>query len=158
MWRKISHNMICDYSGSVALLARVVARLLTFPFNLLRSISYEKLRHTGSGGIQWPCNEVTAPNGTVRMYTDGVFPTTLDKVSVPHRTASFGGPPGNIDLVTGSVLDFRLRDWCSTHKGTVPEAKCKWQGYFQSITILSLRRHARRAISSRHQSWSSYCS
>lgn len=81
MWRKVTHNMICDYSGYVGIAARVVLILLTFALNLLRSISYEKLRHTGSGGIQWPCNEVTAPNGTVRMYSDGVFPTTVDKVS-----------------------------------------------------------------------------
>jgi anaerobic selenocysteine-containing dehydrogenase len=35
-------------------------------------ITYEKLR--SRSGIQWPCNE-SAPEGTERLYTDGVFNT-----------------------------------------------------------------------------------
>jgi assimilatory nitrate reductase catalytic subunit len=35
-------------------------------------MSYEKIeRHRG---LQWPCNEETAPQGSPRLYTDGVFP------------------------------------------------------------------------------------
>lgn len=33
----------------------------------------EKL--TGGSGIQWPCNEETSPNGSLRLFTDGRFPT-----------------------------------------------------------------------------------
>jgi ferredoxin-nitrate reductase len=47
-WKACSRGRPCDYSG----------------------ITYEKLR--GGSGIQWPCNEA-APDGTERLYTDGVF-------------------------------------------------------------------------------------
>ena len=43
----------CDYSG----------------------LSYEKLR--GGSGIQWPCT-TEQPEGTERLYTDGVFNTSVD--------------------------------------------------------------------------------
>ncbi len=35
-------------------------------------MSYDKIE--ASRGIQWPCNEETAPQGSQRLYTDGVFP------------------------------------------------------------------------------------
>ncbi|MET8003074.1 molybdopterin oxidoreductase family protein [Nonomuraea glycinis] len=38
-------------------------------------LTYELLRERG--GIQWPCGE-QAPDGTERLYTDAVFPTTFD--------------------------------------------------------------------------------
>jgi anaerobic selenocysteine-containing dehydrogenase len=47
-WRECSRGRPCDYSG----------------------ITYEKLR--GGSGIQWPCTE-HAPEGTERLYADGVF-------------------------------------------------------------------------------------
>lgn len=34
-------------------------------------MSYDKIE--ASRGIQWPCNEDTAPEGSQRLYTDGVF-------------------------------------------------------------------------------------
>lgn len=49
-WKECSRGRPCDYSG----------------------LSYDKLR--GSGGIQWPCT-AEAPEGTERLYTDGVFMT-----------------------------------------------------------------------------------
>ena len=36
-------------------------------------LSYEKIE--ASRGIQWPCNQDTAPQGTPRLYTAGVFQT-----------------------------------------------------------------------------------
>jgi anaerobic selenocysteine-containing dehydrogenase len=38
-------------------------------------ITYDKLR--GGSGVQWPCT-ADAPDGTDRLYTDGVFPTGAD--------------------------------------------------------------------------------
>jgi ferredoxin-nitrate reductase len=49
-WRMVSKDCIPDYSG----------------------MTYDMLIERG--GVQWPCNE-KAPNGTVRLYTDGVFPS-----------------------------------------------------------------------------------
>jgi assimilatory nitrate reductase catalytic subunit len=34
-------------------------------------MTYDKIEE--SRGIQWPCNEDTAPEGSQRLYTDGVF-------------------------------------------------------------------------------------
>jgi anaerobic selenocysteine-containing dehydrogenase len=64
-WKECSRGRPCDYSG----------------------LSYEKLR---GSGIQWPCTE-EAPQGTERLYTDGVFNTD------PDVTETFGD-----DLVTGA--------------------------------------------------------
>ncbi|MFN2535461.1 MAG: molybdopterin oxidoreductase family protein [Pseudonocardiaceae bacterium] len=52
-WKKCSAGRPCDYTG----------------------ISYDKLR--GGSGIQWPCTD-DAPDGTERLYTDGVFNTDPD--------------------------------------------------------------------------------
>jgi anaerobic selenocysteine-containing dehydrogenase len=49
-WRECSKGRPCDYSG----------------------LSYAKLDRTS--GIQWPCHD-RAPEGTERLYTDGVFNT-----------------------------------------------------------------------------------
>jgi anaerobic selenocysteine-containing dehydrogenase len=49
-WKQCSKGRPCDYSG----------------------MSYSKL--SGSGGIQWPCNE-EYPDGKERLYGDGVFNT-----------------------------------------------------------------------------------
>src|SRR4051794_26551076 len=46
-WKACSRGRPCDYSG----------------------ITYDKLR--GGSGIQWPCND-DAPDGTERLYTDGI--------------------------------------------------------------------------------------
>jgi anaerobic selenocysteine-containing dehydrogenase len=46
-WKRCSAGRPCDYTG----------------------LTYAKLR--GGSGIQWPCND-TAPDGTERLYTDGV--------------------------------------------------------------------------------------
>jgi anaerobic selenocysteine-containing dehydrogenase len=52
-WKRCSKGRPCDYSG----------------------LSYEKLR--GGTGVQWPCNE-EAPDGTERLYSDGLFFTGPD--------------------------------------------------------------------------------
>lgn len=51
-WKACSKGRPCDYSG----------------------MSYAKL--TGSGGIQWPCNDLY-PDGKERQYEDGVFNTSM---------------------------------------------------------------------------------
>ena len=51
-WRACSRGTPCDYSG----------------------LTYEKLRR---GGIQWPCTD-EAPDGTERLYTNGIFNTAAD--------------------------------------------------------------------------------
>jgi anaerobic selenocysteine-containing dehydrogenase len=67
-WQECSRGKLCDYTG----------------------MSYEKLR--GGSGVQWPCNE-EHPDGTVRLYGDGVFPTAAD------RAEDFGH-----DLLTGATV------------------------------------------------------
>ncbi len=52
-WRECTRGRPCDYTG----------------------LSYATLR--GPTGIPWPCNE-DAPDGTDRLYTDPVFPTSSD--------------------------------------------------------------------------------
>ncbi len=52
-WQECSRGRPCDYTG----------------------ISYERLR--GGSGIPWPCND-EHPDGTDRLYGDGVFPTDPD--------------------------------------------------------------------------------
>jgi ferredoxin-nitrate reductase len=52
-WKECSRGWPCDYSG----------------------MSYAKLSE--GSGIQWPCNE-EHPEGTERLYTDHVFPTSAD--------------------------------------------------------------------------------
>jgi anaerobic selenocysteine-containing dehydrogenase len=52
-WQECSRGRPCDYTG----------------------LSYERLR--GGSGIAWPCNAEN-PDGTERLYLDGVFPTDLE--------------------------------------------------------------------------------
>jgi ferredoxin-nitrate reductase len=52
-WKRCSRGRPCDYSA----------------------MTYDKLR--GPSGIQWPCTD-EAPEGTERLYTDGVFNTDPD--------------------------------------------------------------------------------
>ena len=68
-WRECSRGRPCDYSG----------------------LSHERLR--GRSGVQWPCTE-EAPDGTERLYADGVFPTD------PTTCESYGRV-----LVTGARVD-----------------------------------------------------
>ncbi|WP_203138023.1 molybdopterin oxidoreductase family protein [Microbacterium sp. JZ31] len=67
-WQECSRGRLCDYTG----------------------LSYEKLR--GGSGIPWPCN-ADHPDGTDRLYADGVFPTE------PERAESYGH-----DLLTGATI------------------------------------------------------
>lgn len=67
-WRECTRGRPCDYTG----------------------ISYERLR--GGSGIPWPCNS-QAPDGTVRLYGDGVFPTD------PDYCETYGH-----DLLTGATV------------------------------------------------------
>ncbi|WP_191259905.1 molybdopterin oxidoreductase family protein [Amycolatopsis oliviviridis] len=67
-WQECSRGRLCDYSG----------------------LSYEKLR--GGSGIQWPCDK-DHPDGTERLYTDGVFSTD------PDVCEDFGH-----DLLTGGTV------------------------------------------------------
>ncbi|MFG2282800.1 molybdopterin oxidoreductase family protein [Streptomyces asoensis] len=73
-WKRCSAGRPCDYTG----------------------LSYDKLR--GPSGIQWPCTE-DAPDGTERLYTDGI------DWAHPDRCESYGK-----DLVTGAsdgVVEYR---------------------------------------------------
>ncbi|MGY0002827.1 molybdopterin oxidoreductase family protein [Micromonospora sp. I033] len=66
-WKECSRGRPCDYTG----------------------ITYDKLR---SGGVQWPCTD-EHPDGTERLYTDGVFNTD------PDYCETYGQ-----DLATGAEL------------------------------------------------------
>ena len=67
-WRECTRGRLCDYSG----------------------LSYERLR--GGSGIPWPCND-EHPDGTDRLYGDGVFPTRMDQAE------TYGH-----DLLTGATV------------------------------------------------------
>jgi ferredoxin-nitrate reductase len=67
-WRECSRGRPCDYSG----------------------LSYDKLDR--ASGIQWPCTE-GSPNGTERLYTNGVFNTAADYCELYGH-----------DLVTGAEI------------------------------------------------------
>ncbi|WP_295835193.1 nitrate reductase [uncultured Microbacterium sp.] len=67
-WQECTRGRLCDYTG----------------------LSYEKLR--GGSGVPWPCND-EHPDGTVRLYGDGIFPTDLD------RAETYGH-----DLLTGATV------------------------------------------------------
>ncbi|MGW1273950.1 molybdopterin oxidoreductase family protein [Streptomyces sp. NPDC002491] len=68
-WKRCSAGRPCDYTG----------------------LTYAKLR--GASGVQWPCNE-QAPDGTPRLYADGVA------WAHPDVCESYGK-----DLVTGAADD-----------------------------------------------------
>ena len=68
-WKECTRGRPCDYTG----------------------ITYDKLR--GGSGVPWPCNE-EHPDGTVRLYRDGVFPTS------PEYCETYGH-----DLLTGAAVD-----------------------------------------------------
>ncbi|MBM7087700.1 nitrate reductase [Streptomyces sp. NPDC012461] len=68
-WQRCSAGRPCDYTG----------------------LSYEKLRH--GSGIQWPCTD-DAPDGTARLYTDGIT------WAHPDLCESYGR-----DLVTGGSVN-----------------------------------------------------
>ena len=67
-WREATRGRPVDYTG----------------------LSYEKLR--GPTGIPWPVNE-QAPEGTDRLYTDPVFPTSTEQCE------TYGH-----DLLTGAAV------------------------------------------------------
>jgi anaerobic selenocysteine-containing dehydrogenase len=66
-WQECSRGKLCDYTG----------------------LSYERLRR---GGVRWPCND-EHPEGTTRLYADGVFRTGVDVAE------SYGH-----DLLTGASV------------------------------------------------------
>ncbi|MGN6251032.1 MAG: molybdopterin oxidoreductase family protein [Marmoricola sp.] len=65
-WRSITGGRPCDYTG----------------------LSYDKLR--GPSGIPWPVNDAH-PEGTDRLYTDGVFPTDTDYCETYGHDLATGG-------------------------------------------------------------------
>lgn len=67
-WRECSRGRPCDYTG----------------------ITYDRLR--GGSGIPWPCND-EHPDGTVRLYRDGIFPTEAE------YSETYGH-----DLLTGATV------------------------------------------------------
>ncbi|PRY32171.1 molybdopterin oxidoreductase family protein [Pseudosporangium ferrugineum] len=76
-WKECSRGRPCDYTG----------------------ITYDRLR--GGSGIQWPCDE-RRPEGTERLYTDGVFSTD------PDYCETYGH-----DLATGAEFterEYRARE------------------------------------------------
>ncbi|WP_326570133.1 molybdopterin oxidoreductase family protein [Actinacidiphila glaucinigra] len=66
-WKAASAGRPCDYSG----------------------LTYRQLHD--AGGIQWPCNE-TAPQGTERLYVDGVFNTDIEMCETYGHNLSTGAP------------------------------------------------------------------
>ncbi|SFB59840.1 Anaerobic selenocysteine-containing dehydrogenase [Amycolatopsis marina] len=66
-WKECTRGRLCDYTG----------------------LSYDKLR--GGSGVPWPCN-TEHPDGSDRLYADGVFPTA------PEVCESYGH-----DLLTGGT-------------------------------------------------------
>ena len=75
-WQECSRGRPCDYTG----------------------LSYERL--SGDSGIQWPCTD-EQPEGTARLYGDGIFPTD------PDYCEDYGH-----DLLTGASVepaDYRAR-------------------------------------------------
>ena len=108
-WKNCSRGRPCDYTG----------------------ISYDRLR--GGSGIPWPCNE-DHPDGTDRLYGDGVFPTDPDYCeSYGHDLltgATVGGPglprpgprrPGPVQDAPRSILRTRSPTR-TTRSGTRPAA------------------------------------
>jgi anaerobic selenocysteine-containing dehydrogenase len=67
-WQACTRGKLCDYTG----------------------ISYERLR--GGSGIPWPCND-DHPDGTARLYGDGVFRTGMAEAE------TYGH-----DLLTGATV------------------------------------------------------
>jgi ferredoxin-nitrate reductase len=65
-WKECSWGRPCDYTG----------------------ITYDKLR--GGSGVQWPCND-EHPDGTERLYAEGIFNTETDNCETYGR-----------DLLTGA--------------------------------------------------------
>ena len=68
-WKECSRGRPCDYTG----------------------LTYAKLR--GGSGIPWPCND-SNPDGTTRLYADGLFPTD------PDYCENYGH-----DLLTGAEVE-----------------------------------------------------
>lgn len=68
-WQAASAGRPCDYTG----------------------LSYAKLHDVG--GIQWPCTEA-APDGTERLYADGVFATGVDTCETYGHDLDTGAPVG----------------------------------------------------------------
>jgi anaerobic selenocysteine-containing dehydrogenase len=66
-WQECTRGKLCDYTG----------------------LSYEKLRQ---GGVPWPCND-EHPEGTKRLYADGVFRTGM------YEAETYGH-----DLLTGASV------------------------------------------------------
>ena len=89
-WKECSRGRPCDYTG----------------------ISYDRLR--GGSGIPWPCNEEN-PDGRVRLYEAGVFPTG------PDYCESYGH-----DLLTGATVG------PEAFRASVPAGRAvlKTAGYF----------------------------
>jgi anaerobic selenocysteine-containing dehydrogenase len=65
-WRECTRGRPVDYTG----------------------LSYDKLR--GPTGVPWPCNE-DAPDGTDRLYTDPVFPTSTEQCETYGHDLLTGG-------------------------------------------------------------------
>ncbi|MFI7317606.1 molybdopterin oxidoreductase family protein [Streptomyces venezuelae] len=80
-WKRCSAGRPCDYTG----------------------LTYAKLR--GGSGIQWPCNE-DAPDGTDRLYTDGI------SWARPDHCETYGK-----DLQTGAATD------ADEYRASNPEGK-----------------------------------
>jgi predicted molibdopterin-dependent oxidoreductase YjgC len=70
------------------------------------SLSYPKLR--GANGIQWPCNELTSPLGTERLYTNGVFSTKEEIVRTLSREIKNAWTAADISVMhAGPNMDIR---------------------------------------------------
>ncbi|WP_298252058.1 molybdopterin oxidoreductase family protein [uncultured Arthrobacter sp.] len=70
-WQEASRGRPCDYTG----------------------LSYDRLR--GGSGIPWPCTD-EHPDGTARLYTDGVFRTDPDDCESYGHDLLTGGTTGPV--------------------------------------------------------------
>ena len=71
-WQAATAGRPCDYSG----------------------LSYARLHEVG--GIQWPCT-AGAPDGTERLYVDGVFPSDPDVCETYGHDLATGAPVGEVE-------------------------------------------------------------
>jgi anaerobic selenocysteine-containing dehydrogenase len=85
-WARVSAGRLCDYSA----------------------ITYERI--DAAGGVQWPCSEETLnPGGTLRLYSDGRYPTQTGRAQLrcvsPQPIADPPRPEFPLLLNTGRTVE-----------------------------------------------------
>ncbi|GAA2719481.1 MULTISPECIES: nitrate reductase [Streptomyces] len=98
-WKKCSAGRPCDYTG----------------------LTYGKLR--GASGIQWPCTE-QAPDGTERLYTDGITWAHPDVCESYGKDPVTGAPVEPVEyrsLNPGGKAVLKAAAYLPPHEDTSPE-------------------------------------